>query len=67
MVTQQSAIVDPDDFREAVLSGLSSIERGEFTEFSTQEDLRRYFGEIVQRGKKRLASRKKAARARGKR
>ena len=62
MVAQQSMIVDPDNVEEAVLEGLRSIERGDFTELHTQEDLQRYFGDIVQRGKKRLAAKKKVAR-----
>src|ERR1700735_5222593 len=62
MVAQQSMIVDPDNVKEAVLEGLRSIERGDFTEFQTQEELQHYFGDIVHRGKKRLAAVKKAAR-----
>ncbi len=60
MVAQQSAIVDPDNVQEAVLQGLRSIESGQFTELQTQEDLQRYFADIVHRGKKRFAARKKA-------
>ncbi len=62
MVAQQSLIVDPDNVHEAVQEGLRSIERGDFTELHTQEDLHRYFGDIIHRGKKRLAALKKAAR-----
>jgi antitoxin ParD1/3/4 len=62
MVAQQSVVVDPDNVKEAVLEGLHSIERGNFTELQTQDDLQRYFGDIVQRGKKRLAASRKAAR-----
>jgi len=62
MVTAQSTIVDPDNVKEAVLQGLASIERGDFTELHTQEDLQRFFGDIVHRGKKRLAAKGKAAR-----
>jgi hypothetical protein len=62
MVTQQSMIVDPDNVKEAVLQGLRSIERGDFTELHTQEDLLRYFGDIINRGEKRLAALRKAAR-----
>jgi antitoxin ParD1/3/4 len=62
MVAQQSAIVDPDNVKEAVLGGLRSIEGGNFTELQTEDDLQRYFGDIIQRGKKRLAASKKAAR-----
>jgi antitoxin ParD1/3/4 len=62
MVAQQSVVVDPDNVKEAVLEGLHSIERGNFTELQTQDDLQRYFGDIVQGGKKRLAASRKAAR-----
>lgn len=62
MVAEQSAIVDPDNVQEAVLEGLGSIERGEFTELHTREDLQRYFADIVHRGKKRLAVGRRAAR-----
>ena len=48
---------DPDNVKEAVLEGLCSIEGGDFTELGTQKDLKRYFGDIVQRGTKRLAAR----------
>ncbi len=62
VVTEQSRIVDPDNVKEAVLAGLRSIERGNFTELHTQEDLQSYFADIVQRGKKRLAASGRAAR-----
>lgn len=62
MVAQQSAIVDPDNVQEAVLQGLRSIESGQFTELQTQEDLQRYFADIVHRGKKRFRARRKAVR-----
>lgn len=62
MLTEQSSIVDPDNVKEAVLQGFASIERGDFTEINTQADLQRFFGDIVHRGKKRLASKVKAAR-----
>jgi antitoxin ParD1/3/4 len=62
MVAEQSGIADPDNFQEAVLDGLRSIERGEGTVIRTREELRRYFEDIVHRGKKRLAASRKAAR-----
>lgn len=61
IVGQQSVIVDPDDFVEAIATGLRSIERGDFTEIHSPEDLRGYFENIAERGKKRLAA-KRAAR-----
>jgi antitoxin ParD1/3/4 len=62
MVIRQSAIVDPDNVQDAVLQGLRSIERGDSLELSTQEDLHRYFDDIIHRGKKRLQVSKRAAR-----
>jgi len=62
MVAQQSTIVDPDNVEEAVLRGLASIERGDFAELRTQEDLQRFFGDIILRGKRRLAAKRKVAR-----
>lgn len=61
MVDQQSVIVDPDNFEEAVAKGLRSIERGDFTELRSQKELRRYFEDIAERGQKRFAA-KRAAR-----
>lgn len=62
MLAQQSTIVDPDNFEEAVLEGVRSIERGDFIELHTPEDARRFFDDIIQRGKKRLAAARRAAR-----
>ncbi len=61
MIKKQPVILDPDNADEAVLRGLRSIERGEGTEIRTREELRRYFEDIVHRGKKRLAAKRKAA------
>jgi antitoxin ParD1/3/4 len=61
MVVQQSTVTDPDNFQEAVLQGLRSIGRGDFTELGTQDDLQGFFDDIVLRGKKRLAAKRKAA------
>jgi antitoxin ParD1/3/4 len=62
MVAEQSVIEDPDNYQEAVLEGLRSIERGEGTEIHTREELRLYFEDIIHRGKKRLAANRKVAR-----
>ena len=62
MVGRQSIIVDPDNFAEAIAHGLRSIERGDFTELRSPEELRRYFVDIAERGKKRFAASKRAAR-----
>ena len=56
LLTEQSVITDPDNFKEAVLEGIRSTERGDFIEIRGDEDLRRYFEDIVRRGKKRLAN-----------
>lgn len=62
MVAQQSTIEDPDNVHEAVRQGFASIERGDFVEVQSREDLQRFFGDIIARGKKRLAAKSKAAR-----
>jgi antitoxin ParD1/3/4 len=62
MITEQSAIVDPDNVRDAVRQGFASIERGDFIEIQSREDLQRFFGDMIARGKKRLAAKSKAAR-----
>jgi antitoxin ParD1/3/4 len=62
IVTEQSVIVDPDNVEEAVMEGVRSIERGDFIEIHTEEDARRFFDDIIQRGKKRFAATQRAAR-----
>jgi hypothetical protein len=62
MVTQRFRIADPDNVKDAVLEGLRSIEHGNFTELQTQDDLQRYFEDIVQRGEDRVPARRKATR-----
>jgi antitoxin ParD1/3/4 len=61
MVAQQSIIMDPDNVKKAVLQGFRSIEGGRFTELHNQQDLQRYFDDVVRRGKKRLVAKRKAA------
>ncbi len=65
MQTELSDVADPDDVREAVLRGLHSIERGDFVELRTQQDLQHFFSDIILRGKKRLAAKNKLARVKG--
>lgn len=57
VLKQESILLDPDNLEEAVLEGLGQIERGEGIELQTPEDLRSFFDDIIQRGKKRLAAR----------
>jgi len=59
---QQSEIVDPDNVEEAVLQGFRSVEQGDYIELRSDEEVKRFFEDIVQRGQKRLAARRKAAR-----
>ena len=60
VIKRQQVIVDPDNGHEAVLRGLRSIKRGAFIELRTEEDLRRFFDDIILRGKKRLAAKRKS-------
>lgn len=62
MIAEQSAVIDPDNMKEAVLQGFRSIEGGRYTELRSEPELERYFGDIAERGKKRLAARRKSAR-----
>lgn len=60
-IAAESALLDPDNTEEAVMAGLHAIERGEYTEINTEADLREFFDDIVRRGKKRLAAKRRAA------
>ena len=62
MISQQSVVVDPDNVEDAVLEGVRSIERGDFIEIHTREDAQRFFADIFQRGRKRLADTPRSAR-----
>lgn len=62
IIAEQSAIVDPEHMREAVLEGFRSIESGRFAEVRDEIGLQQFFSDIAERGKKRLAARKKASR-----
>jgi antitoxin ParD1/3/4 len=62
LMKEQPMILDPDNAREAVLQGLASIERGDSIELKDDAELRGFFDEIVSRGKRRLAAKRKAAR-----
>lgn len=62
MTGEESVMLDPDNVEEAVLEGIRSIERGDFIEIQTPEDARRFFDDILQRGRKRFAAARRAAR-----
>lgn len=57
----QSTILDPAGVREAVLQGIAAIERGDFIELKGDAELKAFFDDIVLRGKKRVAAKKKKA------
>jgi antitoxin ParD1/3/4 len=61
MIGEQSLIFDPDDAREALLRGVASIEGGESVELKDEAALKEFFEDIVTRGKKRFAAKKRAA------
>ncbi len=58
IVSEKSIILDPDNAREAVLA---SIERGESIELKGDAELKEFFDDILSRGKKCLATRRKTA------
>jgi hypothetical protein len=53
VINKHQLMVDSDNVEEAVLARVRSIERGDGAELQTEDDLRRYFEDIVQRGKNR--------------
>ena len=57
----QTMIVDPDGARKAVLEGFASIERCEALELKGDAELKAFFADVISRGKKRLAAKRKAA------
>ncbi len=59
MLKEQSIILDPDDAKDAVRAGFDSIERGDYIELKNNQELREFFADIIARGKKRLAAKKK--------
>jgi|ERR1035438_1216304 antitoxin ParD1/3/4 len=61
IVREQSIILDPDNAREALLQGVASIERGDSIELNGDAELKEFFDDIVVRGKKRIATKRKAA------
>lgn len=61
MLKQQSIIVDPDNVQEAVQKGIASIDRGDFIELKDDAELKQFFADIIARGKKRLAAKKRSA------
>jgi antitoxin ParD1/3/4 len=62
MLTEQITIEDPDNVEEAIMEGIRSIETDGVIEVRTPEEARRFFDDIVQRGKKRFAAARRAAR-----
>lgn len=63
MMGTRSRILDPDNAREAILQGLAGIEKGDFIELKDDEELKEFFNDVVTRGKKRAAAKRKADRA----
>lgn len=55
----QSTILDPADVREAILEGMAGIERGDCIELRGDAELKEFFDDIVLRGKKRAAAKKR--------
>ncbi len=59
LMKEQTLIVDPDNTNESVLQGLRSIERDDAVERKGNTELRKFFDDIAERGKKRHATRRK--------
>ena len=63
MIGTQSFVLDPHNPREAILQGVASIESGDSIELKDDKELREFFNDIVTRGKKRAAAKRKVDRA----
>lgn len=53
---------DPDDMVPQVRQAIDEIERGDYIEVKGEQELRRLFDGIIERGKARLAKRRQSAR-----
>jgi antitoxin ParD1/3/4 len=62
MMGTQSPVVDPDNARDAIREGLASLDSGDSIELKNDSELKAFFDDIVARGKKRTAAKRKAAR-----
>lgn len=61
-LTEQIVIADPDDVVVQIRKGLSSVERGEYTELKGDRELHGFFEDAIARGKSRLAAKRRSAR-----
>ncbi len=62
MMGMQSPVLDPDNARDAILEGLTALRSGDSIVFKGDAELKEFFNDIVSRGKKRAAAKRKAAR-----
>jgi len=62
LLAEQVAIADPEDVVVQVRKGMDSVARGEYTELKGDQALREFFADVIARGEKRLAGKRRTAR-----
>lgn len=62
LLSEQSAITDPDDVAEQVRKGMASIAEGDFTELNGDQELHTFFADVIDRGEKRLRAKRTSKR-----
>ena len=59
---EQTAIVDPDDVVAQVRKGMESVARGDCADLKSDQELREFFADIIDRGTRRLKANRRVAR-----
>jgi antitoxin ParD1/3/4 len=62
LIQEQTVIAGPDDAAGKILEGWASIQQGRSTETKNDAELKEFFADIVSRGMKRLAAKRRSSR-----
>jgi antitoxin ParD1/3/4 len=62
VLQEQAPLLDPPDAAARIQEAVDSVERGDYIDVNGDEELRAFFSEIVERGKKRLGQSKRPQR-----
>jgi len=61
LLQEQTVIADPGDAAEKIIEGWASVQQGRGIDIKDDAELREFFADIVSRGTKRLAAKKRAS------
>jgi len=59
---EQAPLLDPPDAAAMIQQAVDSVERGNYIDLNGDEELRAFFTDVVERGKKRFSQSKRPAR-----